>query len=230
MFTRISRLRCEYLENPLGIDQFKPRLSWNMETDRRGARQVAYQIKVASSFDTLKSGGADVWDSGRTESDISIHIEYAGVPLISRMTCHWHVQVWDEQGDTVVSEPARWSMGLLQAKDWQAQWIAADSSFLEKAEQAIAPTLTEPGTPPWFRKAFVIDSSIQRATLYASARGLFECQLNGQRVGENLFAPEWTDYDKRIQYRSYDVTPMLQSGENAIGAVLGDGWYSGYVG
>ncbi len=227
---RVTCLRCEYLVDPSGIGEVKPRLSWNIESPRRGARQVAWRIRVASSAERLAQGQADLWDSGRVEDGRTAHIEYGGRPLVSRMACYWQVEVWDEQGGDTVSEPAFWTMGLLEASEWQARWIAADPEYLKRSEHAVEPTRTEPGTPPWFRKAFDVKGQIQRATLYASARGLFECHLNGQRVGRDIFAPEWTDYDKRIQYRTYDVTEQVQSGANALGAVLGDGWYSGYVG
>jgi alpha-L-rhamnosidase len=227
---RIVRLRCEYLENPLGIDEPRPRLSWNIETDRRGARQTAWRVLVASSAELLARGEADLWDSGRVESDQTAHVAYKGKPLGSRMECHWRVQVWDNQGRTAESNPAFWTMGLLEKGDWQARWIAADPKYLKRAPHAVVPTLTEPGTPPWLRKAFSIDGAVRRATLYASARGLVEPHLNGRRVGEDVFMPEWTDYDKRIHYRTHDVTDLVRPGENALGAVLGDGWYSGYVG
>ncbi len=227
---RVVRLRCEYLINPLGIDETRPRLSWNIESSRRGTRQVAWRVRVASSAEHLTRGEADLWDSGRVEDDRTVHIEYDGAPLVSRMACHWQVQVWDEQRGTAVSQPAFWTMGLLQASDWQAHWIAADPDYLTHAKHGIRPTRTEPGTPPWFRKAFEVGGSVQRATLYASARGLFALNLNGRAVSRDVFAPEWTDYDKRIHYRTYDVTDLVRPGGNALGAVLGDGWYSGYVG
>ncbi len=226
----VKRLRCEYIENPLGIDEVRPRLSWNIESDRRGARQVAWRVRVASSADHLVRGEADLWDSGRVDDDRTVHIEYDGIPLVSRMACHWQVQVWDEQGGTAVSERAFWTIGLLQASDWQARWIAADPAYLARAGHAIRPTRTEPGTPPWFRKVFALDGPVRRATLYVSARGLLDLHLNGRPVSADVFAPEWTDYDKRIHYRTYDVTSLVRAGENALGVVLGDGWYSGYVG
>lgn len=228
--TKVSRLRCEYLVNPLGIDQTRPRLSWVIESDRRGVYQTARRVCVASSAQLLAAGKADLWDSGRVEDDRTTHIVYEGVPLESRMVCHWQVQVWDEQGTSIVSEPALWTMGLLKDKDWQADWIAAAPDYLNHAEHAIKPTLTEPGTPPWFRKVFAAEGTVRKVTLYASARGLLELYLNGRCIGEDIFVPEWTDYDKRIQYRTYDVTERIRAGKNVLGAVLGDGWYSGYVG
>src|SRR3974390_19734 len=171
----ISHLRCEYLVNPLAVDGARPRLSWIVESDRRGARQAAWRVRVTSD-------AGDLWDSGRVEDDRTVHIEYEGIPLISRRVCHWQVQVWDEQGGTAVSGPASWTMGLLQDSDWQAHWIAADPEYLTRAAHALRSTRTEPGTPPWFRKVFKIDGSVRRATLYASARGLFDLHLNGRAV------------------------------------------------
>ncbi len=227
---RVVHLRCEYLVNPLGIDEMRPRLSWNIESGRRGARQIAWRVWVASSAECLAAGEADLWDSDRVEDDRTVHIEYDGTSLVSRMACHWQVQIWDERGETAVSERAFWTMGLLRESDWQAQWIAADPAYLTRAGHAIRPTRTKPGTPPWLRKTFMIDSPVRRATLYASARGLFDLHLNGRAVSRDVFAPEWTDYNKRIHYRTYDVTNLVKPGANALGAVLGDGWYSGYVG
>ncbi|HVM62644.1 MAG TPA: glycoside hydrolase family 78 protein [Verrucomicrobiae bacterium] len=227
---RVHHLRCEYLVNPLGIDERAPRLSWSIESHRRGARQVAYRVRVASEPEKLTADEIDFWDSGRVETDRTTHIVYAGRPLRSRDACHWCVEVWDEAGNIVRSAPALWTMGLLEASDWSAGWIAADPEIIRRDPEAIAPTLTEPGTPALFRKEFAVPSAIKRATLYASARGLIELRANGRRVGEDVFAPEWTDYDKRIHYRTYDVTKLLASGANAVAAILGDGWWSGYVG
>lgn len=227
---KVTQLRCEYLVNPLGIDEKKPRLSWIIESNRRGMYQSAWQVRVASTAQLLAAGNADLWDSGRIEDDRSVHIVYEGTPLTSRQTCYWEVQIWDDQGTSIVSEPAFWTMGLLQDSDWQADWIVADPDYLNRAEHAIKPTITEPGTPPWFRKIFTTKNSNRKATLYTSARGLLELYINGRRIGDDTFAPEWTDYDKRIHYRTYDVTEMIQAGQNVLGAILGDGWYSGYVG
>jgi alpha-L-rhamnosidase len=226
----VSHLRCEYLVDPLGIDEVKPRLSWVIESDRRGARQAAWRVQVASSAARLTRGEADLWDSGQVQDDRTSQVEYGGGALTSRMICYWQVRIWDDQGATAGSERAFWTMGLLDPGDWQAHWIAAHLDSLERAAQAIQATPREPGTPPWLRKEFTIDGPARRATLYASARGLYDLHLNGQAVTDDVFAPEWTDYDTRIQYRTYDVTNLLKKGANALGAVLGDGWYSGYVG
>jgi alpha-L-rhamnosidase len=227
---RVSYLRCEYLVNPLGIDERTPRLSWAIESNRRGAKQIAYRIRVASSLEKLAAGEGDFWDSGRVESDQTTHINYAGQPLKSRDVCHWNVEIWDEAGNTVKSMASLWTMGLLENSDWSARWIAAGPEIIKRDKQAVEPTLVDPGTPALFRKECDVRGPIKRATLYASARGVLELRANGQRVGEDVFAPEWTDYDKRIQYRTYDVTALLAPGHNVLGTILGDGWWSGYVG
>lgn len=226
----IARLRCEYLVAPRGIDERRPRLSWIIESGRRGARQVAYRVLVAATPEKLAGGKGDFWDSGRVESHQTTHVVYAGRPLRSRDACHWRVEVWDETGKATRSRPSFWTMGLLKKSDWHAGWIAANPEIIQRDRDAIAPTLTDPGTPACFRKEFKIAGAVKRATLYASARGLFDLRLNGRRVGEDIFAPEWTDYDQRIHYRTYDVTRLVSRGHNVIGAILGDGWWSGYVG
>jgi alpha-L-rhamnosidase len=226
----VGRLRCEYLHNPLGIDETEPRLSWIMGCDRRGARQTAWQVRVASSPELLNESLADFWDSGRVESDQSTHIIYGGVPLESQMTCHWRVTIWDETGTAISSEPAFWTMGLLRPDDWRARWISHDPEIIRRDPGAIEGTKTVPGTCPLFRKAFEIPAKVRRATLYATARGMLDLQLNGRRVSEDRFMPEWTDYNKRLHYRTFDVTGLLVRGGNALGALLGDGWWSGFVG
>ena len=215
---------------PLGIDERQPRLSWKLDADHRGARQTAYRILVASSAEKLASGEADRWDSGKVESSRTAHVEYAGAPLRSRDVCHWRVEVWDEKGAPVQSAPSLWTMGLLERADWQAKWIAADPEIVARDPDAIKATLTDCGTPAVFRKELTVGADVRRATVYATARGVFELRLNGHRVGADLFAPEWTDYDKRIHYRTYDITSLVRNGENAVAATLGDGWWSGYVG
>ena len=227
---QISHLRCEYLVNPHGLDEGAPRLSWRLEGGRRGARQVAWRVRVAGTPEILAAGQADLWDSGRVESAQTTHVAYAGRPLRSREICHWQVEAWDETGAALRSAPACWTMGLLEKSDWTARWIAADPEIIRRDPVAIAPTLTEPGTPGCFRREFEISGAVHRATVHVTARGLVELQLGGKRIGEDLLVPEWTDYDKRIHYRTYDVTAQVTVGRNSLEATLGDGWWSGYVG
>ncbi len=217
--TQITRLVCEYRMNPLGIDVQQPRLSWQMQTDRAGARQIAYQIRAATSLDHLNNERGDLWDSGKVGSDQSVLVAYAGSPLKSRQRVYWSVTVWDETGTAISSEPAWFEMGLLDVDDWQAEWIGAAFAGGTRSTLPV----------PYLRKTFSLPENAVSARLYITALGLFECSINGQPVGEDVFAPGWTDYHQRVQYLTYDVTDLLQRGDNAFGVVLGDGWAVGYV-
>ncbi|EGF24665.1 glycoside hydrolase family 78 protein [Rhodopirellula baltica] len=221
-----QRLRCEYLENPTGIDAALPRLSWQVTSDQRGQSQTAYRLLVASSEEQLGSGVGDLWDSGKVKSDQTLFVEYAGRPLSSRQECFWKVQVWDGAGNATESEVASWSMGLLDQSDWTADYISYrdDSPIHTDLSTLHLPAARQ------YRKEFSASKSIKRATVYATALGIYELHLNGQRVGDASFAPGWTDYRKRAYYNTYDVTDLVREGDNAIGAWVADGWYSGYVG
>jgi alpha-L-rhamnosidase len=217
--TTISHLTCEYRTNPLGIDVLQPRLSWQMQSDRRGAHQTAYQILVAPTETGLDDNTRLLWDSGKIESDQSIHVPYRGPALASGQRVYWKVRVWDEPGSKVESSSAWWEMGLLERSDWKAQWIGAPFWG--------GPRTSSPA--PFLRKEFILQKQFVSARLYATAIGLYECHLNGARVGEAFLTPGWTDYFQRIQYQVYDVTELLQPGTNTFGAILGDGWGVGHI-
>ncbi len=223
----VQNLRCEYLINPLGIGERRPRLSWILESPQRGQKQTAYRILVSSTEAELEKDVGDLWDTGKVSGDRTNQIEYGGRPLISRQRCYWKVQSWDKEGrPSRFSAPAFWTVGLLDPQDWKAGWIRADRRSPEAQPKPLAPG----PPPPYFRTEFEVQPNLRRATVYATARGLFELGLNGIRVGDDVFPPEWTDYNRRIQYRTYDVTELLHPGKNALGAVVADGWFSGYVG
>ncbi len=219
--TQVRRLRCEYRDNPLGIDVRQPRLSWILESHERNQRQSAYQILVAESLEDLQSGRGTLWDSSRVSSDQTSHVRYVGPLLRSGQRCYWKVRSWNQDGVMSESEPARWQMGLLELSDWQAHWITCVVGPVD--DLGMSPS-------PYVRREFWIERPIERATLYATARGLYILELNGVRLRSAGLSPDWTDYRKRILYDTYDVTDLLQTGPNAVGAILGDGWYSGYVG
>jgi len=380
-------LRCEYRINPEGLDIRQPRLSWKLESNQRGQKQTAYQILAASSPENLSKDYGDLWDTGKVTSDETIHIEYSGRPLSSRMQIWWKVRVWDKDNmPSAWSEPATWTMGLLETQDWQAQWITAPQTaayvpprpphngfhsqmtnlpsvakwvfidlgqprrfdavrlfparpydwpdtpgFLfplrfrievsQKADFTDAQTVIDnsaadvpsPGTNApiyrfepvnaryvrlmvtrlrqrdannygfalaemqvlnadanlalgqpakasdsienggWalskltdgelgtvksspaagalpavlLRKTIRLENKPRRAKIYATALGVYEFRINGQRIGRQILAPEWTCYRKRIQYQVYDVTELITAGENALAAAVGEGWYAG---
>lgn len=224
---KINKLTCEYKKNPLGIDIVSPRLSWIIETDRRKWLQSAYRVLVASSAENLNNNNGDLWDSGKVASDKTSQIVYQGASLKSEMQCFWKVCVWDEQANqSDYSESALWTMGLLQKQDFKADWIGYDKwQQDEKDEESIQ---VRPAS--YLRKEFDTAKKITRATVYSSALGLYELLINGQKVGDDYFAPGWTDYNIRVYYNTYDVTDLLDEGANAVGAILAEGWYSGYIG
>jgi alpha-L-rhamnosidase len=209
---------CEYQTNPLGIEARLPRLSWEMQSDRRGTKQSAYQILTAASPDKLNETDA-VWNSGCVESDATAFIEYTQ-PLASRQRVYWTARAWDESGATSDWLVPQWFEVGIQTADWTAEWIGAPLAGGAKI----------PAPAPFLRRVFVLNKPVKSARLYATALGLYECEINGQRVGDLHFTPGWTDYRKRVQFQTYDVSALLQQGDNAWGAVLGDGWYCGHIG
>ena len=216
---RLDGLRTEYQHNPLGVDLRTPRLSWRLEAARRGTMQSAYQIRVA-----LDSGSLDrapLWDSGKVLSAASILRPYGGPALRSRTRYYWRVRVWDNAGQASAwSAPAFWEMGLLDRADWTARWITPD----------LNEDTTRPNPSPMLRREFTLSPGIQSARLYVTSLGLNAVEINGRTVSNRLFRPGWTSYDTRLQYDTYEVTELLRSGPNAVGAVLGDGWYRGRMG
>jgi alpha-L-rhamnosidase len=219
---RAIALRCEHREDVPCVDDPAPRLSWALESDRDGDTQTAYRIVVG-----------DLWDSGRVESSDSLDIPYAGQPLPPGADLEWRVQVWDRDGAASEwSAPARFRTGLVA---WQAQWIARDRA---DDPGVLPPAASDPDDPmlrhaapvPYLRRSFTLGAPVRRATLYATARGVVELHLNGERVGDAVLPPGWTDYRKRIEYATHDVTGQLRAGENTLGAIVGDGWYAGHIG
>ncbi len=202
---------CEYLKDPLGIDETKPRLSWQLKSEERGQKQTAYQVIVSGSLKKLNNNNGDLWDSNKVESDQSVHIEYNGKPLESRMQCYWKVRIWDKDGrSSGWSEPGRWSMGLLRAEDWKAKWIGTP----------------EAETSPYYRQSFTVENIPQSATIYIASLGYFELFVNGEKVGNEVLAPAVSNYSKRSYYRTYDVSDYLKNGKNSLGIWTGTGWYS----
>ncbi len=218
---RVVNLRVEYKNNPVGIDTKHPRLSWEILSTERDVIQSAYQIRAAESEKSLKSGKNLLWDTGKVSSDQSIHIPYQGPALQSGQRIYWQVRVWDSKNKASKwSDVAYWEMGLLNPADWKATWI----------EPELEEDVSQSNPCPMLRKEFSLKSKVKSARVYVTSLGLYEMHLNGQRVGDQVFTPGWTSYDKRLQYQTYDVTPFLKKGKNAVGVILGDGWYRGNLG
>ncbi len=230
-----DHLTCEFLTNPLGIDARQPRLGWQLTSQDRGCRQSACQILVATDPLMLREHHGDLWDTEKVISGDCSNVVYRGKPLRSAMTCHWKVRVWDQHGvPGKWSKPAIWEMGLLEPADWRATWISA-------AAIANANSFHTPGAP-YLRTAFLIDRPIKTARAYICGLGYYELYFNGGKVGDQVLAPAQTDYGqrnlrhlyypvrdnglKRALYNTYDITAHLHPGRNAVGAILGNGWYN----
>ena len=214
----VSQTTCEDLTNPLGLDDLHPRLSWQLSGEGRNILQTAYEIRVASAPERLLMKSKLIWSSGKVNSDQSVYVLYNGPALSSGQRVYWQVRVWDNHGHrSAWSKTAWWEMGLLQPGDWKASWIISQ-----------VPEDTMKSSPAqMFRHEFTIKKKIRTARAYVSAHGLYEMYLNGKKVGDQLFTPGWTSYHKRLQYQVYDITGMLRKGNNAAGALVGDGWYRG---
>ena len=216
--TSLSGLKCEYLTNPLGLNVLHPRFTWQIESQEENFIQTAYEIRVATSVMMLDQKNKLVWNSGKVNSDHSVNVEYKGKPLESQTRYFWQVRIWDNKGITSGwSEPAWWETALLGHSLWKAEWIAAHEKTAEDHR------------PVYFRKEFSCGKKIASARLYISSHGLYQVFLNGEKVTSDLFTPGWTSYNKRTQYQTYDITKLLKR-ENALGAIVGDGWYRGNIG
>ncbi len=212
----VTNLRCEYKVNPLGIDATHPRLSWEITSTKRAVTQAAYEIRYAATEAAL----TETDSAGKKTSSDSIHVVYDGPPLTSRKRVYWQVRVWDQAGTcSGWSDPAWFEMGLLHPSDWNADWI----------HPRIEEDLSKSQPSPLLRREFSVTGQVKSARVYVTSLGLYELTLNGKKVGDQVFTPGWTAYDELHQYQTYDITGMLKKGGNALGAMLGDGWYRGYL-
>ena len=244
-----TKLTCEYLENPSVVDVVRPRLAWiNIAGEgERGQKQTAWQIRVATSERRLEQ--ADLWDSKKVTGEQCSRVEYAGTPLLSRADCWWQVRVWDKNG--IVSDwskPSFWRMGILHPSEWSAKWIGAPW----QGEEALPKIINKkthlpekmPPPAPMFRKEFRIEKKIEKAVAFVTGLGYFELYLNGEKVGNDVLVPNQTNYGKRpglinegiplednfkeyrVMYMAYDIKNLLRHGTNAIGSILGNGFYN----
>lgn len=218
---RVTSLTCNYKVRPLGIDQLQPSLGWKMLSSTENTMQDSYEIRAALSLKDLEKGRNLLWESGKVASSQSVHVKYKGSPLRSFQRIHWQVRITDNHGKrSTWSEPAWFETAFLPDSQWKASWITP--SWKEDKDRSMP--------SPYLRTDFSAKDELVSARLYISAHGLYLAEINGQRVGDQQFTPGWTSYDTRLQYQSYDVLDLIRPGGNALGVMLGDGWYRGYLG
>ena len=199
----LSSLRTNRMENPMGLDPDAPvHLSWIATSTEKGASQRAYEV-------TVRRNGMQIWSSGIVESSESVNVPYDG-KLYPDSRYTWSVHIWDNKGREAESATASWQTGL-RASDWQAEMVGEVGQT----------------RPIHLRTTATLERKVKRATAYITAHGLYEAYINGHRVGDCLMTPGWTSYKKRLQYQAYDVTALLQRGENTVAAIVAPGWYSG---
>lgn len=217
---RLIDLRCEYRSQPLGLDEPKPRFSWQLQAEERGKWQASYRVMVASDSSLVLPVRADLWDSGVVGSGNSSQIEYQGRALSAGTRYFWRVEVQADSGEIVSSENEWFETGMM-GEPWGAEWITLPRP----------PDVTDEFRPcPYLRRRFELTAPFQKARVYVTALGLYRLFINGLRIGNDHLAPGWTDYRKRIPYQTLDVSDHLKAGDNSIGIVLADGWYCGYLG
>lgn len=206
---------CNYKVNPVGTDA-TPRFSWKLRSSQQNVWQTAYEIRVSGDSVALSSGRKLIWDTGKVSSDQSIHVPY-GSDQVSGRRYYWQVRVWDNHGNVSAWSPVNfWETGLLHVGDWKARWIEMAAVTDGKARPV-----------PAFGKTFETGKKVRSARLYITSHGLYEATINGQRVGDQYFTPGWTAYRHRIQYQTYDVTPLIRNGQNSTVVLVGDGWHRG---
>jgi len=210
------RLTVESLTAPLGLDELAPRFSWQLRPGKRHQAQVAYRLVVESI-----APAAPVWDSGRVASDASHLVTYAGPALSPHTPYTWSVQIWTAETDQPSpAATAQFSTGFLgTAWPAEAAWIGLslpDYGDVQPVRQ--------------LRRTFELSAAPADARLYLTARGLFEAELNGERLGRDVLTPGWTDYHQRIDVLTHDVTALLRAGPNTLGAHLAEGWFAGELG
>ncbi len=233
----IDNLRCEYATNPIGVDITIPELSWTVRSSRRGQRQRAYRVLVASSREELEKNKGDLWDSEKVESNRSTHVPYRGDPLESNQDYFWKVQVWGELGKASNYSPiGKFGTALLTSGDWRAKWVGMgpceephgnddyyDGSPEEIDEDAI--TDIDKGSV-LLRKEISLEKPARRIKVFVCGLGFYELSINGKRIGDKVLNPAKTNYREQVLYDTYDVTDHMEKGKNAIGVHLGNGWFN----
>ncbi len=228
----VINLQVENTANPLGVDNAIPTLSWQLQSNQKNVQQTAYQILVSDQEFFLYKNTGNIWDSKKIASSASLQIIYKGPPLIAAKKYYWQVKVWDNKGNMAESNISYWQMGLLKKDDWSnAKWVGYDEPV---DSLKIFPHIHQGGKKSWgprlnvlpmMRKEFAVAKKIKSATAFICGLGQFELFINGNKIGDHFLDPGWTNYDKQAQYVSFDITSNLQQGANALGVMLGNGFY-----
>ena len=210
---KITNLKCEHLVQPLGIDSPAPRFTWQMDSDKHGLKQISYKITVGTDSAKVASGKGNVWDSRKINTQMSLAV-YSGPRLNPFTKYYWSVKIWDEKNiPSKWSQPVSFETGMMEPKNWRGDWISDTRDIHLKPA-------------PWFRKEFTASKTIQSARAYIAVGGLYELYINGQKAGNHRLDPIYTRFDRRILYVTHDVTDLVSEGKNAIGVLLGNGWYN----
>lgn len=232
----VDKLLCNQTKNPIVINTLVPKFSWQLISESRNQTQSSYRIIVADNLDEIHNSSGNVWDSEKVNSDKSIFVHFKGIELRSANKYYWKVKIWNQEDiETEWSEIGTFQTGLFSDADWEkAEWIG----YEEMAEELrLVPGVNGDGndlgekalkrpTIPLFRKNFNVQKKISAATLFVSGLGQYEAFINGEKVGNSFLAPGWTNYDKTVLYNTFDVTKMVVSGENIIGAIVGNGFHN----
>ncbi|MEP7144740.1 MAG: family 78 glycoside hydrolase catalytic domain [Ferruginibacter sp.] len=205
-------LKCEYLVNPIGIDAAYPRLMWNLQDSRQGAKQLAYKVQVGTDSLELVKGKANMWQGSHLNSSAGL-ITYNGKPLQPFTKYFWRVTVWDITHTQATGKITSFETGMMDTKQWHGSWINDGKNIDVKPA-------------PYFRKVINITKKIATARAYIAVAGLYELYINGNKIGNHRLDPMYTRFDRRTLYVTYDVTAPLQNGLNALGVLLGNGWYN----
>ena len=234
----VTHLQCEHTTNPLAINTTAPQFGWQLQSAQRNVLQTAYRILVADKPGLLEKNTGNIWDSKKISSNQSIQVVYKGKKLHAAAKYFWKVQVWDNKNTTAWSAPANFGTGLFTAADWSnAKWIGYEElpdSLLtvpgvhspDVKRKLGTNKLKQRSIVPLFRRSFAADKPIKNATVYISGLGQYELSINGEKIGNSFLAPGWTNYDKKVLYNTYDVTATIKQGANAIGAIVGNGFYN----
>lgn len=209
----INQMLCEQMNNPVGISTSKPRFIWKINASIPSTKQVAYEL-------TVKKGKKIVWATGKVATDQSVFVQYNGQPLDQDTKYNWQVRVWDNHGNlSPWSSLASFQTAFFDSSAWKAKWISLGFEEDKKNRPA-----------QYYRSNFQIKKEVAQATAYITSQGMYQAFINGKKIGDAYLTPGWTSYKKRLQYQAYDVSSLLQKGKNALGAVIGNGWFRGTLG